>query len=291
MSKTEDVNVATNVLLNDAFAIYKDVDVNTLQEAAIEQSRAADSSSRKETQMQLANILARYAQDRLIGDACPTKLYTVQSDGTHSFNVGACKLITRTVYDCPEKDEDGKKQPLPQHLLARIRRIAPAVFYCVTTRTALVWNDKRKALAVPRWMTVADAAIEEAVWSTPEARTGLQDTVYLDGKQGRTLDSIVKRIEKLQRPQTRGTNNAEVLSNAEKQESALKASMNNHGLEKTLELLAELFTKAPEKPFSDPIVELLAVCCEHVNARNGAGALGKAVADMSQPAERVRSAA
>lgn len=291
MSNT-DTNVADNVLYNDAFAVYAEIDVAALQEAAIQQSKASDSAGRKETQMQVANILARYAQDRLIADASPSKLYTVElHNGAHNFNVGTAKLITRTVYDVPEKDEDGKKVPLPQHLLARIRRISPLVFYCVQHRIALIWCDKRKALGIPRWMAIADEALSEAFWNTPERRTGYQDLVYLDGKVGRTLDSVVKRVEKSQKPVNRGTNSEQAETEITRKSAALKTSMSNNGLEKTLELLSEMFASAPEKPFSDPIVELLALCCEHINARNGVEALGKAVADMSPKKQAKRQAA
>lgn len=278
----KDVNVAANKLDNDPFAVYNDVDVTALQDEAIKQSQTGEAASRKETQMQLANILARYTQGKLIADAMPTKLYTVLPSGEHVFCVGCAKIIARIIYDCPEKDEDGNKQPLPQHLLARVRRIAPLVFYSISNRIPLVWSDKRKALAVPRWMTVSDEALSPGFWNEPEKRTGFQDDVYLDGKQGRTLDSIIKRVEKTQKPVSRGTNSNSASSPAEEQERKLRSSMSNHGLEKTLELVADMFTKAPsDKPLSDVIIELLAVCCEHVNVRNGSKALGKAVAELS----------
>lgn len=290
MSKPEHTNVAANKADNDAFAVYNDVDVNALQDEAIKQSVAADASSRKETQMQVANILARYQQNKLIMDSNPEKLYTVDKHGTHTFQVATAKIITRIVYDCPEKDTDGNKQVLPQYLLARIRRISPLVFFAIQQRIPLVWCAKRKALAVPRWMTVSDDALLEPFWKTPEKRTGYNDPVYLDGKQGRTLDSIVKRVEKHQKPEPveRGTNSTP--QHTDSLTLKIRGAIASVGLEKSLEAIADVFTRCDhDKPFSDAIVELVATCCEHINVRNGKDALGKAVAELSdEPSKPIK---
>jgi hypothetical protein len=291
----ESVNIAaTKLATNDAFSVYADVDVDALQEAAIDAGKVGEAASRKETQMQVANILARYAQDKFLGDSNPVKLYTVQTDGSHSFKVDTAKLIARMIYEVPEKTLDGKKNPLPQYLLARVRRIAPLVFYAIQERVPLVWSDEHKALMVPTWMLVSDPSLVPGFWD-PETAAAMR-MVYnkaqpVDGKEGRTLDAIIKRVEATQQPKKKGTNSDQTSSPAQQQEQKLRAAMGNHGLKKTLELLADMFTKAPEKPFDEEVLDLLAVCCEHVNSRNGEGAMGKAVAELKGPKEAKRSAA
>lgn len=282
--------VAANKLKNDAFACYANVNVDELQSAAIEAAKTGEAASRKETQMQIANILARYAQDKLLGAANPVNLYTVRA-GVHSFQVDCAKAITRIIYEVPEKTLDGKKNPLPQHLLARVRRIAPIVFFAITSRTPLIWDDENKVLLVPTWLAVSDPNMAKPFWEDENTRSGFNKPTPLDGKEGRTLDSVAKRIEaNAVKGPVKGTNSAP--SNEDVSMNKVRAAIAAAGVEKTLEALSDVFTKSPsDKPFSDAIVELLAVCCEHVNVRNGAEALGKAVAEMSSEPVKKQSAA
>lgn len=276
-----DVNVADSKLTNDAFSVYDAVDVDSLQDAAIDAFRTGEKSSRREGQMQIANILARYHQDKFRGDALPTKLY--KDDG--KLNVVCVQLIARLIYAVPEKTMDGAKNPLPRNLEMRVRNIAPIIWYAIQERIPLVWNDDEDALMVPTWYATTDSTMVEAFDKSPETRIPFNKPVALDGREGRTVAALLKRTIDPSKVASKRAANSDTRSNAQKHDDAFKAAVGNSGLAKTLALVADMMTKG-EKAFADEVVELVGLCAEHVIARNGPAALGKAISGLAAPSKK-----
>lgn len=275
--------IADAKLKNDAFTVYDDVDVDALTEAAVSAYKEGERSSRREGQMQIANILARYHQDKFAGDANPVNLYK-----NNKLQVGTVQLIARIIYSVPEKSMDGKKNPLPRNLEMRVRNIAPVIFYAIQERIPLVWCDKEDALLVPTWLATSDASMIEAFKHNPESRALFSKPVALDGREGRSLATILKRCpdpakEEAHRQRQSGQG---ATSQEEKTKQALRVGINNAGLARSLVVITDMMSKHAHKPFSDEIVELLAVCVEHVKTRNGSDAMGAAIKAVSSPAKQ-----
>lgn len=281
-TKTSD-NVADAKLQNDVFAVYDSVDIDQLTDAAITAYKEGERNSRREGQMQIANILARYAQDKFEGDANPSKLYKRVGEDM-KLQVATVQLIARHIYMVPEKTMDGKKNPLPRELEMRVRRIAPIVFYAIQERVPLMWSDDDDALMLPAWLAVTDSTMVKVFDESKDARMTASKPVALDGREGRTLANLMRRVG--DPAQKKRNSNSGAVNGGDKTQQALQNAVGNAGLARTLTYLADQFAIKADKPFSDEIVELLAVCCEHVKARNGSDAMGKAFRSLAGKPEK-----
>jgi hypothetical protein len=268
--------VADNKLTNDAFNIYDDVDVEALQTEAINAHNQSGKLKRKESHLQIANILARYKKGLLLGDANPEKLYTESK-----LNVTCLKAIARVVYDIPEKDEEGKKISLPRAYEAVIRQVANVIYYAITNRAPLTWNAELGSLMVPAWLVITDDTTNELIESDPTLRASgaFSKPVPLDGKASRTLETVRTQCPDPSRAK-KGANDR---TKQQKVEDAVKATFDKYGLAKSLSALVEKLSlvKGKEK-YSDDIVEHVAILVEHVRLRNGDDALAKAADSLTK---------
>lgn len=269
-SAKSNVNIAESKLgSNDPFSAYADVDTDKLQDAAIKALHEQSEQGRREGQLQTANILARYAQDKLAGDANPANLY-ITEQGETKLNPTCLQAITRSIYGFKEGDKFDRKYE------ARVRVIAPLVHFAITQRIPLLWNERKRALMVPTWMlTTTKEQLQECILNPAEreGRTGLD---ALTGAAGYTIAALTKRLPN-PAAKPKGADDKSAQSD---DETSARNALKKIGLARVLALVVESLAAADNKPFADDIVEHVQVACEHVAMRNGKDALGKAAASL-----------
>lgn len=265
---------------NDPFIALASIDVGALQDGALEAMQQGNRAARREGQMQIANILARYAQDLLLGDANPENLYKVEA-GKTKLNSKCVTAIARVIYGVPEKNPfTNEKQKLDKALENRVRNYANVVFYCVQQRIPLVYDAQSEALVVPTFMMVADKNMRETFEEKPEARSTFNKPTLLDGKEGRSLQALIDRTPNPAKAK-RDSDDSTAQTEAEKAEEKTKKLIKALGVSKVVALLVDMVSALPaSSALADDIVDHIAVLTEQVVARNGKDSLGKAVESL-----------